>query len=160
MDSGAREWHVAEGDSFIAGDALAQIDTDKASMDFKRKTGFCRQILIPAGNGEGYSGRHTHVYYGGRRSPRHKISACRMAAPVASNQTAPACLQWLPLRHLSLPRPVAARWLLLLQHLSLLSLLLLLLLLHLPPAAPAARLLRLPRQALPAWGLHAGDHLS
>jgi hypothetical protein len=38
MDSGAREWHVAEGDSFIAGDALAQIDTDKASMDFKRKT--------------------------------------------------------------------------------------------------------------------------
>jgi hypothetical protein len=28
-DSGAREWHVAEGDSFIAGDALAKIDTDK-----------------------------------------------------------------------------------------------------------------------------------
>lgn len=54
MDSGAlAEWHVAEGDSFIAGDALAKIDTDKASMDFEAQDdGFVAKILIPAGNGE------------------------------------------------------------------------------------------------------------
>jgi pyruvate dehydrogenase E2 component (dihydrolipoamide acetyltransferase) len=54
MDSGAlAEWHVAEGDSFIAGDALAKIDTDKASMDFEAQDdGYVAKILIPAGNGE------------------------------------------------------------------------------------------------------------
>jgi pyruvate dehydrogenase E2 component (dihydrolipoamide acetyltransferase) len=54
MDSGAlAEWHVVEGDSFIAGDALAKIDTDKASMDFEAQDdGYVAKILIPAGNGE------------------------------------------------------------------------------------------------------------
>jgi pyruvate dehydrogenase E2 component (dihydrolipoamide acetyltransferase) len=54
MESGAlAAWGVAEGDSFIAGDALATIDTDKASMDFEAQDdGFVAKILIPAGTGE------------------------------------------------------------------------------------------------------------
>jgi pyruvate dehydrogenase E2 component (dihydrolipoamide acetyltransferase) len=54
MDSGAlAEWYMAEGDSFIAGDALAKIDTDKASMDFEAQDdGFVAKILIQAGGGE------------------------------------------------------------------------------------------------------------
>jgi pyruvate dehydrogenase E2 component (dihydrolipoamide acetyltransferase) len=54
MESGAlAEWAVAEADSFIAGDALAKIDTDKASMDFEAQDdGFVAKILIPAGTGE------------------------------------------------------------------------------------------------------------
>jgi pyruvate dehydrogenase E2 component (dihydrolipoamide acetyltransferase) len=54
MDSGAlAEYYMAEGDSFIAGDSLAKIDTDKASMDFEAQDdGFIAKILIPAGGGE------------------------------------------------------------------------------------------------------------
>jgi hypothetical protein len=53
VDSGAREWHVAEGDSFIAGDALAKIDTDRRRWILKAQDdGFVAKILIQADNGE------------------------------------------------------------------------------------------------------------
>lgn len=36
MESGVlAEWYLSEGDSFAAGDAVAKIETDKASMDFE-----------------------------------------------------------------------------------------------------------------------------
>jgi len=36
MESGVlAEWYLKEGESFSAGDALAKIETDKASMDFE-----------------------------------------------------------------------------------------------------------------------------
>lgn len=50
MESGTlAEWNVKEGDSFIAGDSLAKIDTDKASIDFEAQDdGHVAKLLIPA----------------------------------------------------------------------------------------------------------------
>lgn len=54
MDSGAlAEWYLNEGDSFAAGDALAKIETDKASMDFEAQDdGYVAKILVQAGQGQ------------------------------------------------------------------------------------------------------------
>lgn len=48
MESGTlAEWNVKEGESFIAGDSLAKIDTDKASIDFEAQDdGFVAKLLI------------------------------------------------------------------------------------------------------------------
>ena len=53
MESGAlAEWYVKEGDSFSAGDGLAKIETDKASMDFEAQDdGYVAKILVEAGQG-------------------------------------------------------------------------------------------------------------
>ena len=50
MDTGAlAEWYVAEGDSFTAGDVLAKIETDKASMDFEAQDdGHVAKLLLQA----------------------------------------------------------------------------------------------------------------
>ena len=52
MESGTlAEWNVKEGDSFIAGDSLAKIDTDKASIDFEAQDdGHVAKLLVPAGS--------------------------------------------------------------------------------------------------------------
>lgn len=43
-------WSVSEGDELGEGDLLAQIETDKATMDFEApEVGFLAKILIPAG---------------------------------------------------------------------------------------------------------------
>ena len=43
-------WSVAEGDELGEGDLLAQIETDKATMDFEApEVGFLAKILVPAG---------------------------------------------------------------------------------------------------------------
>jgi len=49
MESGTlAAWNVKEGESFIAGDSLAKIDTDKASIDFEAQDdGFVAKLLIP-----------------------------------------------------------------------------------------------------------------
>lgn len=54
MDSGAlAEWYVNEGDAFAAGDAVAKIETDKASIDFEAQDdGFVAKILAAAGDGK------------------------------------------------------------------------------------------------------------
>ncbi len=54
MDAGTiSEWKVSEGDSFIAGDSLAEIETDKASIDFEAQDdGVVAKILVEAGSGE------------------------------------------------------------------------------------------------------------
>ena len=54
MESGTiSKWNVAEGDSFAAGDSLAVIETDKASMDFEAQDdGVVAKLLVPEGGGE------------------------------------------------------------------------------------------------------------
>lgn len=49
MESGTlAEWNVKEGDFFQAGDSLAKIDTDKASIDFEAQDdGYVAKLLIP-----------------------------------------------------------------------------------------------------------------
>jgi len=47
------EWYVNEGDAINAGDAIAQIETDKASMDFEAQDdSYVAKILLQAGSGE------------------------------------------------------------------------------------------------------------
>lgn len=54
MEAGViSEWKVGEGDSFIAGDSLAEIETDKATIDFEAQDdGVVAKILVEAGKGE------------------------------------------------------------------------------------------------------------
>jgi len=54
MEAGViAEWKVAEGDSFVAGDALAEIETDKASIDFEAQDdGVVAKLLVEAGKGD------------------------------------------------------------------------------------------------------------
>jgi len=43
-------WSVSEGDELGEGDLLAQIETDKATMDFEApEVGYLAKILVPAG---------------------------------------------------------------------------------------------------------------
>jgi len=45
------EWSVVEGQEISAGDALAQIETDKATVDFEATDdGYVAKILVPAGS--------------------------------------------------------------------------------------------------------------
>lgn len=54
MEAGViAEWKVAEGDSFIAGDSLAEIETDKATIDFEAQDdGVVAKILVESGAGD------------------------------------------------------------------------------------------------------------
>ena len=48
---GIQKWMKAEGDELAEGDVLAQIETDKATMDFETpEEGFLARILQPAGS--------------------------------------------------------------------------------------------------------------
>ena len=53
MESGSlAEWYVGAGDAFTAGDALAKIETDKASIDFEAQDdGYVAKLLQTAGDG-------------------------------------------------------------------------------------------------------------
>lgn len=47
------EWYLSEGAEFSAGQAIAKIETDKASIDFEAQDdGFVAKILMEAGNGD------------------------------------------------------------------------------------------------------------
>lgn len=54
MEAGTiSSWKVAEGESFAAGDSLAEIETDKATIDFEAQDdGVIAKILVEAGSGE------------------------------------------------------------------------------------------------------------
>ena len=54
MEAGTiSSWKVKEGDSFIAGDSLAEIETDKATMDFEAQDdGIVAKILVQAGSAD------------------------------------------------------------------------------------------------------------
>ncbi|GMH52275.1 hypothetical protein TrRE_jg10291, partial [Triparma retinervis] len=51
MESGViGKWNLEEGASFSAGDVLAEIETDKATVDFDAQDdGVLARILVPAG---------------------------------------------------------------------------------------------------------------
>lgn len=53
METGVlAEWYVQEGSQFSAGEALAKIETDKASIDFEAQDdGFIAKIIMDAGTG-------------------------------------------------------------------------------------------------------------
>jgi len=53
METGVlAEWYLEEGSEFSAGQALAKIETDKASIDFEAQDdGFIAKILMDAGSG-------------------------------------------------------------------------------------------------------------
>jgi len=52
MEAGTiAEWNVGEGDAFAAGDSVAEIETDKATMAFEAQDdGYVAKILVEAGN--------------------------------------------------------------------------------------------------------------
>lgn len=54
MEAGTvSKWNVAEGDSFAAGDSLAVIETDKATIDFEAQDeGVVAKLLVPEGGEE------------------------------------------------------------------------------------------------------------
>eukprot|EP00339_Tiarina_fusa_P015021 CAMPEP_0117073260 /NCGR_PEP_ID=MMETSP0472-20121206/51604_1 /TAXON_ID=693140 ORGANISM="Tiarina fusus, Strain LIS" /NCGR_SAMPLE_ID=MMETSP0472 /ASSEMBLY_ACC=CAM_ASM_000603 /LENGTH=229 /DNA_ID=CAMNT_0004797779 /DNA_START=99 /DNA_END=788 /DNA_ORIENTATION=+ len=54
METGVlAEWYLSEGSTFSAGQALAKIETDKASIDFEAQDdGVIAKILVEAGNGD------------------------------------------------------------------------------------------------------------
>jgi len=54
MEAGTiSKWNVSEGQSFSAGDSLAVIETDKATIDFEAQDdGVVGKIIVPAGSGE------------------------------------------------------------------------------------------------------------
>ncbi|GMH89590.1 hypothetical protein TrST_g3506 [Triparma strigata] len=50
MEVGNISWRMQEGDEFVAGDVLAEIETDKASIDFVTEDdGFVGKLLVPDG---------------------------------------------------------------------------------------------------------------
>ena len=54
MESGTiSKWNVSEGDAYSAGDSLAIIETDKASMDFEAQDdGVVAKLLVCQGGGK------------------------------------------------------------------------------------------------------------
>lgn len=54
MEAGTiASWKVNEGESFGAGDSLAEIETDKATIDFEAQDdGVVAKLLVEAGSGE------------------------------------------------------------------------------------------------------------
>jgi len=54
MEAGTiSKWNVADGESFSAGDSLAVIETDKATIDFEAQDdGVVGKIMVEAGSGE------------------------------------------------------------------------------------------------------------
>lgn len=54
MEAGTiASWKVKEGEEFVAGDSLAEIETDKATIDFEAQDdGVVAKILVEAGSGE------------------------------------------------------------------------------------------------------------
>ena len=47
------EWYIGEGAEFAAGEPLAKIETDKATIDFEAQDdGYVAKILMEAGSGE------------------------------------------------------------------------------------------------------------
>lgn len=45
------KWHKAEGDTVESGDIIAEIETDKATMEVESTaSGVVKQILVPAGD--------------------------------------------------------------------------------------------------------------
>src|SRR5262249_46551316 len=90
------KWHVGEGDSVRAGDVIAEIETDKATMEVEAvDDGHVEKILVAEGtehvpvnqpiamlltDGEG-SSTSPHQGAAGRTSSQHKATQHRPTAP-------------------------------------------------------------------------------
>ena len=80
MESGTiSKWNVAEGDSFLAGDSLAVIKTDKASMDFEAQDdGVVARLLVLAGTENVSVGAANMVTVGYRGAVMRRGTAGRL----------------------------------------------------------------------------------
>ena len=57
------EWKKKEGDELVPGEVLAEVETDKAQMDFEfEEEGWLAKILVPAGTEGGSGGKPIAVY--------------------------------------------------------------------------------------------------
>jgi pyruvate dehydrogenase E1 component beta subunit len=91
-------WLVKEGDSVAIGDVIAEIETDKATMEFEAvDDGIVRQILIAEGSDNVKVGTVIAILAGEDEAEGAVVAAA--AAPVAAPEAAPPALQ---------PAPVAA----------------------------------------------------
>ena len=58
-------WEKEEGEEVMEGDILAQIETDKATMDMETdRQGYLAKILLPAGTKDIPLGKVSHVIWG------------------------------------------------------------------------------------------------
>ncbi|MBU6506964.1 MAG: biotin/lipoyl-binding protein, partial [Alphaproteobacteria bacterium] len=97
------KWHKKEGDAVKAGDVLAEIETDKATMEFEAvDEGTLGRILVPEGTqhvavnqpiavilGEGESASDIKAAPAAKPAPAPKAEA-KPAAPTAKPTPAPA----------------------------------------------------------------------
>ena len=107
------KWNVKEGDSFAAGDSLAVIETDKASMDFEAQDdGVVAKLLVKEGTSDVKVGTDIMVtvedtadvgafasFVAGAAAPASSSAAASTPPPVA----APS-----PKRDVATPAPAAA----------------------------------------------------
>src|ERR1700691_1705255 len=83
------KWHKKEGDTVKAGDILAEIETDKATMEFEAvDEGTLGRILVPEGTKGGPVTKPIGVIWGEGKSPSDIAKA--PAAPPKAAAAAPA----------------------------------------------------------------------
>jgi pyruvate dehydrogenase E2 component (dihydrolipoamide acetyltransferase) len=108
------KWNVAEGDSFAAGDSLAVIETDKASMDFEAQDdGVVAKLLVKEGTSDVKVGTEIMVTVEDTADVGAFASfvAGASAAPASSSaaaSTPPPVAAPSPKRDVATPAPAAA----------------------------------------------------
>jgi len=106
------KWNVAEGDSFAAGDSLAVIETDKASMDFEAQDdGVVAKLLVKEGTSDVKVGTEIMVTVEDTADVGAFASfvAGLSAAPASSSaSTPPPVTAPSPKRDVATPAPAAA----------------------------------------------------
>ena len=92
MSSGSiSKWNVKEGDTFVAGDSLALIETDKASMDFEAQDdGVVAKLLVAEGGGEIECGTPIMVTVEEEGDVASFANFVADASPAAAVESAPA----------------------------------------------------------------------
>jgi len=104
MEAGViAEWNVAEGDAFAAGDAVAEIETDKATIAFEAQDdGYVAKILVEAGSGEVIVGTPVMVTV----EEEEDIAAFKDFVPEATAEPTPAAEEAAPAPEPTPPAPV------------------------------------------------------
>ena len=103
------KWHVKEGDSFAAGDSLAVIETDKASMDFEAQDdGVVAKVLVKEGTADVSVGTAIMVTVEDTADVGAFASFVAEGAPAAAAPTPAAPAPPAPTKATPAPAPVAA----------------------------------------------------